>query len=44
VSLGQFWNNNFRTQDGRRYVGDVGDGRSSVSVTNFSGGITFLRR
>ncbi len=44
VSLGQFWNNNFRTQDGRRYVGDVGDGRSSVSVTNFSGAITFLRR
>lgn len=44
VSLGTFWNNNFKTQDGRRYVGDVGDGRSSVSVMNFSGAITFLRR
>src|SRR5262249_72874 len=37
IALGEFWNNGFRTQDGRRYVGDVGDGRSSVSVTNFSG-------
>lgn len=44
ITLGQFWNNNFKTQDGRRYVGDVGDGRSSVSVTNFSGAITFIRR
>jgi DUF4097 and DUF4098 domain-containing protein YvlB len=44
IALGDFWNNGFKTQDGRRYVGDVGDGRSSVSVTNFSGQITFLRR
>lgn len=44
ITLGDFWNNNFKTQDGRRYVGDVGDGRSSVSVTNFSGSITFIRR
>jgi putative adhesin len=44
IKLGQFWNNNFKTQDGRRYVGDVGDGRSSVSVTNFSGQIQFIRR
>lgn len=44
IALNDFWNNNFKTQDGRRYVGDVGDGRSSVSVTNFSGQITFLRR
>jgi hypothetical protein len=44
VYLGEFWNDKFKTQDGRRYVGDVGDGRSSVSVTNFSGMITFLRR
>jgi Putative adhesin len=44
ITLGQFWNDNFKTQDGRRYVGDVGDGRSSVSVTNFSGAITFIRR
>jgi DUF4097 and DUF4098 domain-containing protein YvlB len=44
ITLGDFWNNGFKTQDGRRYVGDVGDGRSSVSVTNFSGQITFLRK
>jgi DUF4097 and DUF4098 domain-containing protein YvlB len=44
IALGDFWNNGFKTQDGRKYVGDVGDGRSSVSVTNFSGQITFMRR
>ena len=44
ITLGDFWNNGFKTQDGRKYVGDVGDGRSSVSVTNFSGQITFMRR
>jgi Putative adhesin len=44
IVFGEFWNNNFKTQDGRRYVGDVGDGRSSVSVTNFSGSIQFIRR
>ena len=44
IKLNDFWNNGFRTQDGRKYVGDVGDGRSSVSVTNFSGQITFLRK
>lgn len=44
IALNDFWNNNFKTQDGRKYVGDVGDGRSSVSIINFSGQITFLRR
>jgi putative adhesin len=44
IKLGDFWNNGFKTQDGRKYVGDVGDGRSSVSIINFSGQITFLRR
>jgi DUF4097 and DUF4098 domain-containing protein YvlB len=44
ITLGDFWNNGFKTQDGRKYVGDVGDGRSSVSVTNFSGQITFMRK
>ena len=44
IKLNDFWNSGFRTQDGRKYVGDVGDGRSSVSVTNFSGSITFLRK
>jgi len=44
IKLGDFWNDGFKTQDGRKYVGDVGDGRSSVSVTNFNGSITFMRR
>jgi len=44
ITLGDFWNNGFKTQDGRKYVGDVGDGRSSVSVTSFNGSITFMRR
>jgi hypothetical protein len=45
VELGQFWNDGFKTLgDGRRFVGDVGDGRSSVMVTNFQGSITFVRR
>ena len=44
IQMNDFWNNNFKTQDGRRVTGDVGDGRSSVSVTNFSGQITFMRK
>jgi DUF4097 and DUF4098 domain-containing protein YvlB len=44
IALNDFWNKNFKSQDGRKMVGDVGDGRSSVSIINFSGQITFLRR
>jgi len=45
ILLGEFWNNNFKNLgDGRKFVGDVGDGRSSVMVTTFQGSITFLRR
>lgn len=45
IALGQFWNNGFKSLgDGRKYVGDVVDGRSKVIVTNFQGSITFLRR
>ena len=44
IALNDFWNSNFKNQDGRKMVGDVGDGRSSVSIINFSGQITFLRR
>lgn len=44
IALNDFWNNNLKTHDGRKYVGDVGDGRSSVSIINFSGQITFMRR
>src|SRR6267154_1676393 len=36
IAIGPFWNNGFKAiGDGRKYVGDVGDGRSSVSVTTF---------
>lgn len=45
IALGEFWNNRFKNMgDGRKYVGDVVDGRSKVVVTNFQGSITFLRR
>lgn len=45
IALGEFWNNNFKNLgDGRKFVGDVGDGRSSVVVTTFQGSITFIRR
>jgi len=45
VALGQFWNKDIRSLgDGRKYVGDVVDGRSKVIVTNFQGSITFMRR
>ena len=45
IALGQFWNNGFKSLgDGRKYVGNVVDGRSKVIVTNFQGSITFIRR
>ncbi len=45
ISIGPFWNDRFKNLgDGRKYVGDVGDGRSKVSVTNFQGSIQFIRR
>ena len=45
IALNQFWNKDIRSMgDGRKYVGDVVDGRSKVIVTNFQGSITFLRR
>ena len=44
INLNDFWNSSFKNQDGRKLVGDVGDGRSSVSVMNFSGQISFMRR
>jgi hypothetical protein len=43
--MGKFWNDNMKTLgDGRRIVGDVGDGRASVTVTNYQGDIKFLHR
>lgn len=45
ITLGQFWNNGFKSMgDGRKLQGDVIDGRSKVVVTNFQGSITFIRR
>lgn len=45
IALGQFWNDKFKNLGGgRKYEGEVVDGRSRVSVTNFNGSITFLRR
>jgi DUF4097 and DUF4098 domain-containing protein YvlB len=45
IALGEFWNANFRSMGGgRKYMGDVVDGRSKVTVTNFQGSITFMRR
>ena len=45
IALGPFFNSRFQSiGDGRKVVGDVGDGRSSVTITNFRGSITFLRK
>lgn len=45
INIGEFWNNGFKSMgDGRKFVGNVGGGRSEVVVTNFQGSITFLRR
>jgi hypothetical protein len=45
ITLGQFWNKDIRTlSEGRKFMGDVVDGRSKVVVTNFQGSITFIRR
>ncbi len=45
IQLGHFWNSSFQSfGGGRKYAGDVGDGRSSVSVTTLSGSIMFFRK
>ena len=45
ISMGQFWHPGMKLQgEGRRVIGDVGDGRASVTVTNYQGNINFLRR
>jgi DUF4097 and DUF4098 domain-containing protein YvlB len=44
IALGGFWNDGFKTLDGRKVKGDVGGGRSTVMVTTFQGSITFIRR
>jgi hypothetical protein len=43
--MGQFWHKGMKLLgDGRKIIGDVGDGRASVTVTNYQGNINFLRR
>jgi hypothetical protein len=45
ISMGKFWSPNMKTVgEGRRVIGDVGDGRASVTVTNYNGDIKFVRR
>ena len=45
IALGQFWNDKFRSMgDGRKYEGDVRNGHASVTVSNYQGSITFMRR
>jgi len=45
IALGGFWNDGIKSLgDGRKFVGDIGEGRSRVMVTNFQGSITFIRR
>ncbi|HYW69904.1 MAG TPA: DUF4097 family beta strand repeat-containing protein, partial [Pyrinomonadaceae bacterium] len=46
ISMGPFWDER-RMQllgEGRRITGDVGDGRASVTITNYQGEIKFFRR
>jgi hypothetical protein len=45
IALGQFWNDGIKSfGEGRKIVGDVGDGRARMSVVNFQGSISFIRR
>jgi len=45
IALGQFWNDGIKSfGEGRKMVGDVGDGKSRMSVINLKGSITFIRR
>ena len=44
ISLGDFGNSGMRFGDGRRVIGQVGDGSATISVTNQRGSISFIRR
>ena len=44
ISLGDFANSGMRFGDGRRVVGQNGDGSATISVTNQRGSISFIRR
>ncbi len=45
ISLGRFWNDGLKLMgEGRRIIGDVGDGRASVTITTYQGNINFVQR
>ena len=45
IALGSFSNAGLSFNgDGRKVVGSVGDGRASLTITNFQGSISFIRR
>jgi hypothetical protein len=44
ISLGDFGNSGMRFGDGRRVIGQSGDGSAAISVTNQRGNISFIRR
>src|SRR5215813_12582875 len=45
IKMGPFWHDGMKMMgEGRRIIGDVGDGRASVTVTDYQGNINFLRR
>ena len=44
ISLGDFGNSGMRFGDGRRVIGQTGDGSAAISVTNQRGTISFIRR
>lgn len=45
ISMGKFWNPTMKTVgEGRRVIGDVGDGRASVTATTYQGNINFRVR
>jgi DUF4097 and DUF4098 domain-containing protein YvlB len=44
ISLGDFGNSGMRFGDGRRVIGQTGDGSAAISVTNQRGNISFIRR
>lgn len=44
ITLGDFSNSTMRFGDGRRVIGQNGDGSAAISVTNQRGSISFIRR
>lgn len=45
IKMGPFWHPGMKLMgEGRRIIGDVGDGRASVTVTDYQGNINFIRR